>query len=70
MATRVSAYLYGDVLVLAAWIALRPEDLDSGIRAGRRRSSTALRHELRNAVPSASATSIDVTVVRPAVLGG
>ena len=27
VATRVSAYLYGDVLVLASLIALRPEDL-------------------------------------------
>ena len=77
----MSAYLYGDVLVLAALIALRPEDLTgrtglayvlgtalstyvahvlaeavgSSIRAGRRLSRTALQHELRDAVPIASA---------------
>ncbi len=81
VATRVSAYLYGDVLVLASLIALRPEDLTgttglayvlgtalstyvahvlaeavgSSIRAGGRVSNTALRHELRDAVPIVSA---------------
>ena len=82
MATRVSAYLYGDVLVLAALIALRPEDLTgttglayvsgtalstyvahvlaeavgSSLRATHRQSSTALQHELRDAVPIVSSS--------------
>ncbi len=80
-ATRVSAYLYGDVLVLAALIALHPDDLigTTGlayvvgtalstyvahvlaevvglrIRGGDRPTGAALRHELRDAVPIASA---------------
>ena len=80
-ATRVSAYLYGDVLVLAALVALHPDDLTGttglayvlgtalstyvahvlaevvglSLRGGPRLSSAALREELRDAVPIASA---------------
>lgn len=95
MATRVSAYLYGDVLVLAALVALRPEDLmgptglayvlgtavstyaahvlaqavGMRIRQGDRVSPTAVRHELRDATPIASA-GLGPALVMVAVLLG
>ena len=79
----MSAYLYGDVLVLAALVALRPADLTGttglayvlgtalstyaahvlaeavglSIRGAPGVSSAELRHELRDALPIASAAS-------------
>ena len=81
MATRVSAYVYGDVLVLSALVALHPEDLEGttglayvlgttvstyvahllaeavggSIRSRSRVPPPPVRHELRDAVPIASA---------------
>ncbi len=93
-ATRVSAYVYGDVLVLAALVALHPDDLSGttglayvlgtalstyvahvlaeavalSLRGGRV-SSGALRHELRDAVPIASAGSGPALLMVPVLLG-
>jgi len=94
-ATRISAYVYGDVLVLAALVALRPEDLRSTtglayvlgtalstyvahvlaeaaglrIRGTDRVSKTLLRHELRDALPIASAASGPALLMAVALLG-
>jgi small-conductance mechanosensitive channel len=94
-ATRVSAYLYGDVLVLASLIALNPSDLTGttglayvlgaalstylahvlaevvglGIRGGEGSSKAVLRHELRDALPIASAASGPAVLMVAALLG-
>jgi hypothetical protein len=81
VASRVSAYVYGNVLVLAALIALQPEELRGStgvlyvlgvgvstyvahtvgeavglrVREGRSLDTTALRHEVRDALPIVTA---------------
>ncbi|WP_380171611.1 hypothetical protein ACFEMC_21230 [Kineococcus sp. DHX-1] len=93
-AARVSAYLYGDVLVLAALIALVPADLTRAkgityvlgtavstfvahvladaiglsIRSGRV-SRSVLLHEVRDAVPVASAAVGPALLLLPALTG-
>jgi hypothetical protein len=80
VASRVSAYVYGNVLVMAALIALRPEDLSGPtgvlyllgvglstyvahalgeavglrVREGRSLDRSAVRHEIRHALPIAT----------------
>ena len=93
--TRVSAYVYGDVLVLAALVALHPDDLAGttglayvvgtavstyvahvlaeavglSMRGGQRVSSGTLRHELRDAVPIASAALGPALLMVASLLG-
>ena len=95
VATRVSAYLYGDMLVLTALIALRPDDLTGttglayvlgtalstyvahvlaeavgmSLRGTGRVSRTAVRHELRDAVPIASAGTGPAILMVAVLLG-
>ena len=89
VASRVSAYVYGNVLVMAALIALHPDELrgPSGVlyvlgvgastyvahavgeavglrvRTGRSLDRTALRHELRDALPIATAAGVPAAVL-------
>ena len=89
VASRVSAYVYGNVLVLAALIALRPDQLlgPTGVlyvlgmgtstyiahtmgdavglrvRGDRSLDGTAVRRELRNAVPIATAAGAPAAVL-------
>ena len=89
VATRVSAYVYGNVLVMAALIALRPDELRGPtgvlyvlgvgastfvahtlgeavglrVRAGRSLDGTALRREIRGALPIATAAGIPAAVL-------
>jgi hypothetical protein len=85
----VSAYVYGNVLVMAALIALHPEELRGPtgvlyvlgvgastyvahtvgeavglrVRAGRSLDRTALRHELRDALPIATSAGAPAAVL-------
>jgi hypothetical protein len=94
-ATRVSAYLYGDVLVLAALVALHPQDLAEttglayvlgtalstylahvlaetvglSIRDPHAVPGSALRHELRDATPIASAALGPALLMAAVLLG-
>ena len=89
VASRVSAYVYGNVLVMAALIALHPDQLRGPtgmlyvlgvgastyvahtlgeavglrVRAGRSLDGTALRHELRDALPIATAAAAPAAVL-------
>ena len=87
--SRVSAYVYGNVLVMAALIALHPDELEGPrgvlyllgagistyvahavgeavglrVREGRTLDRTALRHELRAALPIVTSTGAPVLVL-------
>ena len=89
VASRVSAYVYGNVLVMAALIALHPDELRGPtgvlyvlgvgastyvahavgeavglrVRTGRSLDRTALRHELRDALPIATAAGVPAAVL-------
>ena len=89
VASRVSAYVYGNVLVMAALIALHPEELRGPtgvlyvlgvgastyvahtvgeavglrVRAGRPLDRNALGHELRDALPIATAAAAPAAVL-------
>jgi hypothetical protein len=89
VASRVSAYVYGNVLVMAALIALHPDELEGPrgvlyllgagistyvahavgeavglrVREGRTLDRTALRHELRAALPIVTSTGAPVLVL-------
>ncbi len=95
VASRVSAYVYGNVLVMAALIALHPDDLrgpggvlsvlgvgastfvahavgeavGSRVREGRSLDAAALRHELRGALPIATAAGVPAALLTPAWVG-
>ena len=95
VASRVSAYVYGNVLVMAALIALHPDDLQgpggvlsvlgvgastyvahavgeavgSRVREGRSLDGAALRHELRAALPIATAAGVPAALLTPAWAG-
>ncbi len=94
-ANRVRAYLYGNILVLAALVALTPENIESGrgvilvigttattfvahlvaevvsdrVRVQKPGSETALRHELRDALPIASSGALPSLILVTAWLG-
>ena len=89
VASRVSAYVYGNVLVMAALIALHPDQLRGAtgvlyvlgvgastyvahavgeavglrVRTGRSLDRTALRHELRDALPIATSAGVPAAVL-------
>jgi small-conductance mechanosensitive channel len=94
-ARRIAAFVYGDVLVLAALVALDPEDLNGlkavayvvgtgvstfvahvlaesvafRVRTDQRLTGEHLRHELRDALPIVSATSLPALLMGAALLG-
>ncbi|UCR89425.1 hypothetical protein [Mycetocola spongiae] len=94
-AARISAYVYGNVLILTALISQHPTDASSGraalivfatglttylahtfaealgerVRTDEPPSWTLAKHELRNALPIASSTTIPVLLLVAAALG-
>jgi hypothetical protein len=94
-ASRVAAFVYGDILVLAALIALDPEDLlgfkavayvvgtgistfvahvlaesvGGRVRTNKGLTGELLRHELRDAIPIISATTLPACLMGVALLG-